>query len=641
MLLPAVLTAAPLSLDNLIRPLDVEQVKISPTGEYLAIRKVHEGERILVFMSISPLKVTGVLRFRGSDEVGDFYWANDKRVVANVISRQAALEAPVSYGSLYAIDFDGSNGKNIFGWATGSRAESTRIKQVDPTYAHATLVDPLPRDKNEVLISTYPWARNWETLGEVYQLNIYSGVKKKVAGMPQVGGRAFTDNIGELLFANGTDRNDEPQLYVKIDSGWGRVADPELDRATPVGFDPSTNEAFLLLDQEHQTERMVKLSLTTGKWVSVYQHKFADMTGIIRHPVTNTPVGVYLDPDYPEEDFFNEGDGFAALFRGLKKAFKGYNIEFTSYTKDGSRGILKVSGDRLPGDYYIVGIKSKTVAFLLSSAQWLDPNGLNPMRADSFTTEDGYRIGVYLTFPHNQTENLPLVVMPHGGPHSRDYWGYNRDAQILSQNGYLVLQVNFRGSTGYGDEFFDSGKMQWGGKIQNDIADAVKWTVGQGYADAERVCIYGASFGGYSAMMGPIRNPNLYKCAIGYAGVYDLSLLFTEGDVQRRERGIAYLKTTVGTDKAFIMQNSPLYSAERINIPVFIVHGEKDERAPIEHAKLLLEKLESKHKNVESLIVPNEGHGFYSEKNNKLFYTEMLKFIDLYIGPDSVVKGDI
>jgi len=175
-------------------------------------------------------------------------------------------------------------------------------------------------------------------------------------------------------------------------------------------------------------------------------------------------------------------------------------------------------------------------------------------------------------------------------------------------------------------------KSHRGGKIQKDIADAVNWTVEQGYADPERVCIYGASFGGYSALMNPIRYPELYKCAIGYVGVYDLEMMYKKGDIKRRDRGLAYLKRELSRDKNFLRENSPIHNTDKLNLPLFIIHGEKDERVPVEHAEELLEKLAKEGKPAKSLIVANEGHGFYSEENNMKLYTEILSFLDQHIG---------
>ncbi|MFA0810023.1 alpha/beta hydrolase family protein [Microbulbifer epialgicus] len=628
-------TQVPLS--DLVRHRNIQEIKISPAGTHIAVKRLHKGKRVLVFMSLNPLDITGVLNLWGDMEVGNFYWANDERVVAEIWSRRGALESPVSYGNLWAINYDGKRGKNIFGYLAGERQLGTRIPKAKSTNAHATIIDPLPHKKNEILVSTTPWVRDRETAGEVLRINIYSGVKKKVAGLPQASGRAYTDRRGNLSFATGTDKNNNYQLYKKAEDGWTRIEDKTLAQGRPVGIDHDNNEFYFVIDRPQKTEQLVKLNPETNNLTNVFSHEITDINGIIYSP-DKKPIGVYLHPTYPTEHFFDEGNGFAAYFRGIKKAFEGYRVRFTSFTSDGTKGILEVYGDRLPGDYFLVDIKTKKIDFIASSSKWLDPLELNPMLADFFISEDEFRIGTYLTFPKNSKEKLPMVVIPHGGPHSRDYWKYNQKAQILSQNGYLVLQVNFRGSTGYGDHFYTAGEREWGGKIQKDIADAVHWAIEKGYADPERVCIYGASFGGYSALMNPIRYPGLYKCAAGYVGVYNLEMMYKKGDIKRRDRGLAYLKRELSKDKNFLKENSPIHNTDKLNIPLFIIHGRLDERAPIEHAEELLEKLEKEGKPAKSLIVANEGHGFYSEENNMRLYTELLAFLDKHIGVGSVEK---
>ncbi|WP_444921537.1 alpha/beta hydrolase family protein [Microbulbifer sp. CnH-101-G] len=628
-------TEVPLS--DLVRHIEIEEVKISPEGTHLAIRKNHNDERVLLFISLKDRKITGGLRFKGKDEVGDFYWANNERVVAKVVSRKAALEMPIYYGTLFAVNVDGSKKKNIFGYLASETQTGTRLKRAKATYAHATIIDLLPEDKSEILLSTYPWSNNWETTGEILKVNIYNGVKTRITGLPQVG-RAHTDDHGNVVFATGSNRKGDYEIYEKSKKGWKKVENSLLAHGWPKGGDLDTGEFYFEIDRPNSTEQLVKFNKKTNTITPIFSHEISDISGIIYHPINDNPIGVYLHPDFPEEYFFDEGNGFAAYFRGLKKAFEGYRINFTSFTDDGSLGILRVYGDRLPGDYFLANLKTKKVDFLLSSSEWLAPETLNSMQADSFVTTDNMRIGTYLTFPKGQTKNLPMVVVPHGGPHARDYWGYDQEAQILSQNGYLVLQVNFRGSTGYGDHFYTAGEQEWGGKIQKDIADAVHWAVEKGYADPRKVCIYGASFGGYSALMNPIRYPDLYKCAVGYVGVYDLEMMYKKGDIKRRDRGLAYLNRELSKDKNFLKENSPIHNTDKLNIPLFIIHGEKDERVPVEHAEELLEKLEKEGKPVKSLIVANEGHGFYSEENNMRLYTELLAFLDKHIGVGSVEK---
>lgn len=164
-------------------------------------------------------------------------------------------------------------------------------------------------------------------------------------------------------------------------------------------MDLENREAYLGIGREGKTEQLVRMQINSNKYLPVFEDGISDFSGIIYHPTSNKPLGVHLDPDYPQESFFDEGDGFATYFLDLKKAFEGYSIRFTSFSSDGALGVLKVSGDRLPGDYFLEDMTTKKVDFLISSSEWLDPKQLNPMQADAFSTEDGFRIGTYLTFP--------------------------------------------------------------------------------------------------------------------------------------------------------------------------------------------------------------------------------------------------
>ena len=257
---------------------------------------------------------------------------------------------------------------------------------------------------------------------------------------------------------------------------------------------------------------------------------------------------------------------------------------------------------------------------------------LAPTRPISFQARDGLTLhGLYTATPGNGPK--PLVVMPHGGPHGPyDSWGYDADAQFLASRGYGVLQVNYRGSGGRGREFMESGYREWGGKMQDDIADGVRWAIGQELADPERICTYGASYGGYAAMMQPIRYPELYKCAIGYVGVYDLEVMKKEGDITDSESGRRYLDRALGSDPAQLKAWSPAQNVDKIGIPVFLVQGSVDKRVPMEQFDALRKAFEARGIPVETLVAKDEGHGFYEPRNRAELYRRMEAFLDKYIG---------
>jgi dipeptidyl aminopeptidase/acylaminoacyl peptidase len=221
------------------------------------------------------------------------------------------------------------------------------------------------------------------------------------------------------------------------------------------------------------------------------------------------------------------------------------------------------------------------------------------------------------------------VVMPHGGPHGvRDWWEFDWEVQLLANRGYAVLQVNFRGSGGYGRDFEAAGYGEWGAKMQDDVTDATRWAIEQKIAPADRTCIYGISYGGFAALMGAAREPELYRCAIGYAGVYDLELMWESGDVPDSRRGRAYLERVLGTDVAKLRAQSPVHNAQNIKAPVLLIHGKADGRADYEHAQRMKAALEKNNKKVEWLSLGREGHGIYDENTRREVYERILQFLD-------------
>jgi dipeptidyl aminopeptidase/acylaminoacyl peptidase len=242
----------------------------------------------------------------------------------------------------------------------------------------------------------------------------------------------------------------------------------------------------------------------------------------------------------------------------------------------------------------------------------------------------------YLTLPPPVREGnqLPLVLMPHGGPHGpRDYWGFDPYVQVLATHGFAVLQVNFRGSGGYGPHFEKLGFREWPGNMQNDLTDSVAWAVKEGIADPRRICIYGWSYGGYAALMSAVKEPDLYACSVPAAGVYDLDIQYEESDFTRYTTwGKKYLDRVIGPTEADRRTASPISYLDKLKTPLFIVHGEADERVPVENARELKAALEKRGTKFEYMEKKHEGHGFFKEENRTAFFIALLDFLDRHIG---------
>ena len=215
----------------------------------------------------------------------------------------------------------------------------------------------------------------------------------------------------------------------------------------------------------------------------------------------------------------------------LMRAFPGSNVRITSTTADGSLAIVFVDSDVNPGDYYLFDTKTMRAEFLRATRTWIDPRQMRPRKPIEVTARDGVKLHGYLTQPAG-TGPQPLVVLPHGGPHGiRDTWEFDWEAQLLASRGYAVLQINFRGSAGYGMDFETAGYRQWGAGMQDDVTDATRWAIEQKVTEPNRICIFGGSYGAFAALMGAAREPDLYRCAVGYAGIYDLELMLSSADI--------------------------------------------------------------------------------------------------------------
>jgi dipeptidyl aminopeptidase/acylaminoacyl peptidase len=351
-------------------------------------------------------------------------------------------------------------------------------------------------------------------------------------------------------------------------------------------------------------------------------------------PLPRQPFATALATGVPRVTYIDPNASMAKLHLALSQKFPGY-VHFIDFSEDGSELLFSVSSDRDPGTYYLINTHNYKVTRLFAVAPWINPTTMAERRPMHFKASDGLELEAILTLPNGvDATGLPMVLLPHGGPIGvQDSWFYDNDAQFLANRGYLVLQVNYRGSGGRGADFKEAGYLTWGTRIQQDLIDGVKWAIGEKYADPQRICVYGASFGGYSAMMTTIRAPGLFKCAVGYAGVYDLAMMYSKGDIREHKSGRSYLRTVIGRDDAELDANSPARLADKIDVPVLLVHGEDDRRAPFAQAKAMRAALDAAHKPYEWLAKPNEGHGFYSEADNVEFYQRLQDFLAKYIGP--------
>jgi dipeptidyl aminopeptidase/acylaminoacyl peptidase len=345
-------------------------------------------------------------------------------------------------------------------------------------------------------------------------------------------------------------------------------------------------------------------------------------------------LGATINPGYARAYWFENDDPLqnsimqaVQAFNGNLEVFDTKEIGLVDLSKNRDKLIIAVGDSVSSSKYYLYDLEKNQVKYLLTMWPEIDDQGLEHEVPFNFINSDGIKIHGYYTPAKAQLEGeaAPMIVIPHGGPHARDSWGFDPDTHIFSQAGYAVLKVNFRGSTGYGKEFTKMGFGEWGGDTQQDIIEATEWAINQGIADAEKIGIYGGSFGGYSAAMAPMLRPDLYKSSVAYIGVFDLEMLYDEGDIKTIKWGGKYLDKTLGQDPKKIKAMSPVQQAHKLEAPIIIVSGKEDQRAPIEHAYALADALEEAGKEHELIIVEKEGHGFRKPENRLMLYKKMLE----------------
>lgn len=633
-LLPGVAANA-VDVQAYVRKDAFDDLTLSPNGDYYAATVPLEDRTVLVVLRRSDNKITARIAGERNSHVYDFRWVNPGRIVVSMAEKFGSLDNPQLTGELYAVNADGSGAEMLVGQRMQGAGLGTKIQPRKVERVAAFLVDDLPADDKSVIISVMPFSDDPFTRAE--KMDVYSGRRYPIARAPVRNADFITDHHGVVRFATGFGTDRAHKLYYRSGDGaeWQLISDESVTGLweRPIGFSADNTTAYLQAEQERGPDAIIALDIASLARTQVLRDEDNDPYRIIYRNGTNIPVGAFFMDGKPRTMFFDAASPEARLYRSLEAAFVGNAVRITSQSSDGRLALVEVASDRNPGDFYIYDTVSRKANHLLSRRDWFDPDAMGEMRPIQLAARDGLTLHGYLTLPNGSDgKNLPMVVMPHGGPFEiQDRWEFDTDVQLLSSAGYAVLQLNFRGSGGYGSAFTHAGARQWGLKMQDDLTDATKWAIGQGIADGRRVCIFGGSYGGYAALMGVAKEPDLYRCAVGYVGVYDLPTMHTAGDIQRRGSGETYLREWIG-DREALASTSPNRMAERIKVPVLLAAGGEDERAPIKHSEMMEQALRKSGVPVETLYYPTEGHGFYLEEHRQEFYTRLLAFLGQHLG---------
>lgn len=614
---------------------EYSNVKYSPSGDYISAKTINDDKRILIILDAKTLKIVHAIQFGTNAQVGNYVWVNDDRIVFEKEYLKGWDDHPQYYGELMAVNADGSQAEYLFGYENNEQQTGSSIKKKTPYRGTAFILDPLQDDDRYMLVQALPWGAGSTSTADnihiVFKVDVYRGTRRKITYAPISYSQFITDHDGEVRLVKGTNKDDIEQSFYYKSGDWINIDQLNLglDDFTPVAFTKDPNIIYAAGRVNNQTLGIYTVNLTTGDKKSLIKDELVDPSQLWISEVSKELYAVEYEAEYPTYAFVNPDNQQAKILKDLIVALPGHQVHLVSQTRDGNKWIVFAFNDRNPGDYYTFDAETMKLGYLVSAREWLTPDDMAEVKPIKFTSRDGQTIHGYLTLPKGKdAKNLPLVVNPHGGPHGiRDWWQFDPQNQMLAKEGIAVLQVNFRGSGGYGDDFEFSGYKKWGAEIQYDIIDATNYVIEQGIVDKDRICIVGGSFGGYSALQSSILAPDLFKCAVGFAGVYDLALMFHKGDVSDRRMGLSYLKKALGQDAAILKAMSPSENIDKLKAKLLIVHGGEDERAPIEQYEALERKLKAYKYPFEKMILDDEGHGFYNDENRAEYYDKMLKFI--------------
>jgi len=587
--------------------------ELSPSGNLIGFLKPVDSRLNIIVQAKSGGDAKQITQVKDRDIRG-FFWKGDKYLL--FLKDNGGDEN----FHLYVTQIDGTGQRDLTPF-DGVRAE---------------VIDDLEDHPTDLLVALNQ--RNKEVF-DAYRLNVETGDLKLVAENPGNIASWSTDHEGNIRVATTTDGVNTSLLYRKTESDpWKTVITTNFKESfTPQFFTFDNKALYGVSNIGRDKAAVVEFDPETGKETQVlFEQPDVDVSGLNyskkRKVITSASFTTWKE----ERKFF---DPVAeALQNTLTGKLPGYDIYIVSENKEEDTFIVRTITDRSLGAFYLYDSKSGELTKIADRNPWLKEEELAVMKPVEYAARDGLIIHGYLTVPKGKpAKNLPIVVNPHGGPWTRDDWGFNPEVQFLANRGFGVLQMNYRGSTGYGRKFWEAGFRQWGQSMQDDITDGVKWLVDQGIADPKRVAIYGGSYGGYAVLAGLTKTPDLYAAGVDYVGVSNL-FTFMKTVPPYWKPFLDMMYEMVGNpekDQALFEQNSPALNAEKIKTPLFVAQGAKDPRVNINESNQIVDALKKRGIDVEYMVKQDEGHGFHNEENRFSFYEAMEQFLEKYLANGS------
>jgi dipeptidyl aminopeptidase/acylaminoacyl peptidase len=639
--------SAKLSAEDFFKHPQFRGVALSPNGEYLAATAPLQGRMNLVAMSLKERKPI-VLTSNKDFDVVEFNWVNNDRLVFSVgnINEPSASDARRG-GGLFAINRDGSEGRTLSGTVAQAMARG------DAVYRSASFVSRTPELSDDIIVAANERAADQ---ADLYRMNTKTARKTLLSfdNPGRVAGWVLDQASVVRAAVSSDDEGGQTVWYRKdADAKWEKLGEYKLFEKNTLPLSFGYDGTFYVISNVGRDKYAIYTYDVEKRAVKdlVFEHPDVDV-GVGDEGVGPSPgrliwdhkqkklAGVRYQADKPGVKWFDEG--WQKLQAGLDAALPGNVVAFAP-PRFTDRMVVTTFSDRASASWYLFDNQAKTLEPLVAMRDWLKPADMVEMRPVRYKTRDGMEIPAYLFLPKGkEAKNLPLVINIHGGPHVRaDVWGLEMwgpmESQFLAHHGYAVLLPNFRMTPGFGHKHYTGGLKQFGRAMQDDIEDGADYLVKQGIVDTNRICLYGASYGGYSTLWGLAKTPDRYKCGVAALVVADIELQLTSTltDFGSNKAALYFWSKMAGdpkTEKDYLRSISPAYHADKIKAPLFIISGQDDRRTPIEQAEKMRDALERAGKKPEWMVKPQEGHGFAKTEHRVDMYTQMLAFFNKHIG---------
>ncbi|MEN8151181.1 MAG: S9 family peptidase [Planctomycetota bacterium] len=586
--------------------------ELSPDGTRLAYIAPDEGVLNVWVRTVGKDDDRAVTRDRDRG-IRDFSWAENGRDLLYVQDRDGDEN-----WHLYQVPADGGDERDL----TPVDGIQARIVAADKSRPDTILVGM--NDRNE-------------QLHDVYRVDLATGERELVLenGIGSIDWVADRDLVVRVATLPTPDGGFQHLIRDGEGAEWKELAKVDPDDAMGsqvLGFSRDGTTLYLTASDGANAAELRAYDVATGGVTTLASDDTADVESVVFDPETKTPQAVVYWR--ARQDWEILDDAIAADVANLGKITDG-DFHVIDRDRADRQWLVAHSRDRSPVVYHHYDRDTGEATFLFSARPQLEGLPLAEMIPISYEARDGLTIHGYLTLPVGvEPKNLPTVLNIHGGPWHRDVWGLHPEQQWLANRGYASLQINFRGSTGYGKDFVNAGDREWGGKMQDDISDGVAWLIEEGYSDPEKIAIYGGSYGGYAVLAGMTFTPELYACGVDIVGPSNL-ITFSTSIPPYWEPLRALFQRRVGnfeTEEEFLRERSPLFSVDEIRAPLYIAQGKNDPRVKVEESLQIVAALEKAGKTVKYIEFPDEGHGFAKPENRLTHYAAAEAFLAEHLG---------